>query len=493
MWCFGPAPSCKLKANHVASGNVSNGITEELLAGGTQSGGVVLSGGVVACLSGGVASGVTISRGGRLCRSRPAVSTAEPRSAAAGPRWFPAAGPSAAPRSTAAACCRCFPAAPRCRPCLKAATPRRPAERRSSAAGGIATATRLTGRGLLIVSSGGTAQSTVVDSRNGSGGVIVFGHGLAIGTVIDSGSTEFLSGGTDHNGIVSSGGRIVVGSGGTAIDVTISGGGTATISSGGLITADAGGTANIDGVAINSGVLLASTASSFIDIAGVVSGGAVSIGDGLVEVEAGGTANVIFLSTGIGGLEIADTANNPTAFTGAVSGFGGVGHSNHAQFIDLLFVTSDATVSVNFVSAASHTSGALMVSSGGQLVASIDLIGVYSTGDLRVVSGVSATVKILDPVVVGGGSVDISSAAMVWLRNSIDPPGVAAGARATLAGTTDARETGSSPPAAARAAAVALLGNYMAASFVDAAHAQGGARVTDSQPSEQPQLTHPHH
>ena len=376
---------------------------------------------------------------------------------------------------------------------LEGSNPAAPGGKEIVSSGGIATATKLTGRGLLIVSSGGTAQSTVVDSRNGSGGVIVFGHGVAFGTVIDSGSTEFLSGGADHNGIVSSGGRIVVGSGGTAIDVTISGGGTATISSGGLITADAGGTANIDGVAINSGVLLASTASSFIDIAGVVSGGAVSIGDGLVEVEAGGTANAIFLSTGIGGLEIADTANNPTAFTGAVSGFGGVGHSNHAQFIDLLFVTSDATVSVNFVSAASHTSGALMVSSGGQLAASIDLIGVYSTGDLRVVSGVSATVKILDPVVVGGGSVDISSAAMVWLRNSIDAPGVAAGARATLAGTTDARETGSSPPAAARAAAVALLGNYMAASFVDAAHAQGGARVTDSQPSEQPQLTHPHH
>jgi hypothetical protein len=127
-----------------------------------------------------------------------------------------------------------------------------------------------------------------------------------------------------------------------------------------------------------------------------------------------------------------------------------------------------------------------MVSSGGQLVASIDLIGVYSTGDLRVVSGVSATVKILDPAVGGGGSVDTSSAAMVWLRNSIDPPAVAAGARTTL-------ETGDNPPAAARAAAVALLGNYMAASFVDAAPAQGGVRVTDSQPSEQPQLTHPHH
>ena len=186
-----------------------------------------------------------------------------------------------------------------------------------------------------------------------------------------------------------------------------------------------------------------------------------------------------FLSTGIGGLEIADTASDPTAFTGAVSGFGGVGHSNHTQFIDLLFVTSDATVSVNFVSAASHTSGALMVSSGGQLVASIDLIGVYSTGDLRVASGVSATVKILDPAVVGGGSVDTSSAAMVWLRNSIDLPGVAAGARTTLAGTTDGRETrrqsAGRRPRRGRRVARQLHGGKLCR----CGHAQGDTRVTD--------------
>ena len=148
----------------------------------------------------------------------------------------------------------------------------------------------------------------------------------------------------------------------------------------------------------------------------------------MVEVESGGTANVTFLSTGIGGLEIADTASDPTAFTGAVSGFGGVGHSNHTQFIDLLFVMSDATASVTYVSAASHTSGALMVSSGGQLVASIDLIGVYSAGNFTVTSGAGGTVEITDPAVVGGGGVDTGSAAMVWLRNSVDLPGVAAGA-----------------------------------------------------------------
>ena len=210
------------------------------------------------------------------------------------------------------------------------------------------------------------------------------------------------------------------------------------ISSGGLITADAGGTANIDGVVINSGVAVGEHRVEPHRHRRRGQRRRRQIGDGMVEVESGGTANVTFLSTGIGGLEIADTASDPTAFTGAVSGFGGVGHSNHTQFIDLLFVMSDATASVTYVSAASHTSGALMVSSGGQLVASIDLIGVYSAGNFTVISGAGGTVEITDPAVVGGGSVDTGSAAMVWLRNSVDLPGVAAGARTTLAGARTA-------------------------------------------------------
>jgi len=144
------------------------------------------------------------------------------------------------------------------------------------------------------------------------------------------------------------------------------------------------------------------------------------------------------------------------------------------------------------MSAASHTSGALMVSSGGQLVANIDLIGVYSTGDFRLSSGVSGTVEISDPMVIGGGSVGASSAAMVWLRNSVDLPGVADGARTTLVGITDYGKTIGSPPAAAHAAAIALLGNYMAASFVDLAQPQAGASVMESEAVQQPRVTYPH-
>ena len=41
----------------------------------------------------------------------------------------------------------------------------------------------------------------------------------------------------------------------------------------------------------------------------------------------GGTANIAFRSNGSGGLEIADTNANSSAFTGAIFGFGGVNHT----------------------------------------------------------------------------------------------------------------------------------------------------------------------
>ena len=76
----------------------------------------------------------------------------------------------------------------------------------------------------------------------------------------------------------------------------------------------------------------------------VVNGGLLEIGNGIVDVLSGGTANVFFTPTGSGELRIADAAGSSNVFTGAVSGFGGVNHSNHKQFIDL--------VNVNFASGA---------------------------------------------------------------------------------------------------------------------------------------------
>ena len=81
----------------------------------------------------------------------------------------------------------------------------------------------------------------------------------------------------------------------------------------------------------------------------MVSGGAVVVGNGVVDVLSGGTANIAFLANGSGGLEIADSPGNVSAFTGTVSGFGGMNHTNHKQFIDLVSVTSAPdTISLSY-------------------------------------------------------------------------------------------------------------------------------------------------
>src|SRR5262249_8275244 len=145
----------------------------------------------------------------------------------------------------------------------------------------------------------------------------------------------------------------------------------------------------------------------------------------------GGTANIAFLPTGSGGLEIADTNVNSGAFTGAVSGFGGVNHANHKQFIDLISVTSAAhTISFSYTS--NTGSGTLTVSSGGAVVASIDLVGTYTSSSFHIVSGISGTVAITDPEVVNGGSVENGSPNILAGQHGVDTAWLTAGAQMTL-------------------------------------------------------------
>jgi hypothetical protein len=143
-----------------------------------------------------------------------------------------------------------------------------------------------------------------------------------------------------------------------------------------------GGTSEIDGLLVNSGTVLANSgtllvsgsvvnsggtlfasgAGSLIDVFGVVTGGVTKIGNGVVDFEGSSGENVTFLANGSGGLVLADSVADPTAYVGRISGFGGANHANKVQFIDLASVTSDASVSVSYVPFASHTSGTLFVS-----------------------------------------------------------------------------------------------------------------------------------
>jgi hypothetical protein len=107
-----------------------------------------------------------------------------------------------------------------------------------------------------------------------------------------------------------------------------------------------------DGATVSGGTLFASGSGSRIDIVSgaVVKGGVAKVGDGLVTIVGSSSENVAFLSTGNGGLAIADTSGHATAFNGRVFGFGGTAHANKNQFIDLISVTSAAnTISLSYV------------------------------------------------------------------------------------------------------------------------------------------------
>jgi hypothetical protein len=261
-----------------------------------------------------------------------------------------------------------------------------------------------------------------------------------------------------------------------------------------LVETLSSGSIFVSGALANFGSLIASGAGSLLEIdsSAVVGGGAVVVGNGIVDVLSGGTANITFLATGSGGLEIADTNLNSSTFTGTVTGFGGMNHTNHKQFIDLVSVTSAPnTISLSYAPAAG--SGTLFVSSGGAVVAQINMIGNYTSKNFSITADRNGNVEIIDPTVPNGGSVTLAPAPAFPSRG-IDLPNIAFGAHTTLAYLQSAGGAGGTLTVSdgRHAASIALLGNYIAGSFAIAADGHGGTLVTAAEQTQQPQLTRPH-
>jgi autotransporter passenger strand-loop-strand repeat protein len=317
--------------------------------------------------------------------------------------------------------------------------------------------------------------------------------------VVNSGGTlELVAGAKQNATTISSGGVLEIGLGETlsgyrasgGVTVEVLAGGTAsntTVLSKGIVTISSGGTA--------AGLLVASGGSSFVEIASgsIIRPSALQIGNGVVDVLSGGSANVRFL-TGSGGLVIADTAGQATAFGGTVTGFGGANHGNHKQFIDLASVTSaSGQIHLSYVSAPSHTSGTLLVSSGGAVVAQINMIGAYTSANFSAASDNNGKVKITDPVVPSGGSVE-PTVARAFLQH--DLLHVLFGTETTLAysqnNDADAGGKPSVGPLKTPGVELALLGSYIAAFAADTG--RGGSVLAEASPlSTQPMsLVSPH-
>ena len=129
-------------------------------------------------------------------------------------------------------------------------------------------------------------------------------------------------------------------------------------------------------------------------------------------------------------------------------GSGSTAHGNDAEFIDLTAITSDSTISVTY--SGSTSSGTLTVSSGGAAVAELNFVGSYVTSNFKLTADSNGKVEISDP-------------------------------GATLQSAT-----------APLSANMALLGNYIAASFATSA-LHGGTVVADLEPNTVlPVLAHPH-
>ena len=102
-------------------------------------------------------------------------------------------------------------------------------------------------------------------------------------------------------------------------------------------------------------------------------------------------------------------------------------------------------------------------------------------------------VRITDPGVVNGGSVNSGAALTADAHSGIDLPDIAFGAQTTLAYTENGARIGGTLTVTdgRHAAAIALLGNYMAGSFVTAADGHSGTLVTQMQQAPpQPMPTH---
>jgi hypothetical protein len=304
-----------------------------------------------------------------------------------------------------------------------------------NAAVAITSTTISDGAAGLILASGSGAHVELDDATISGGKLETSGTGALIETV--SGSTDNVIGG----GTIVAGSLVEVLSG-TAL--TLSGG---TIGAGATVETASSGTLTVSGSITNSGTLFASGAGSMVDVAGVVSGGGtVKVGNGVVDIQGAGSESVAFMSGGTGGLQLDDAS----AYTGKITGFG----ADTTQFIDFTGINS-AGATVSYAPNSSHptSGGVLTVSSGGHMVASIAMVGKYTTANFLLGSD-------------SGGHLEIT-----------DPPGAAPqpGGTPWLAGD-------------GQGANVALLANYMAASFIAAAGGHDGTSIADAPQAASPPL-----
>ncbi|HEX3945322.1 MAG TPA: Ig-like domain-containing protein, partial [Rhizomicrobium sp.] len=343
-------------------------------------------------------------------------------------------------------------------------------------------------------------------------------------------------------------GMVLASGSGAQVDLdnaTISGGTLQTSSRNALIETVAGTSDELDGGDISSGSTVEINGNSTLTLEGTVNNfGTLLVNGGILAVDgtlAGGTTEI----SGAGKMVIAQASGESVAFqtrstgqlvldqatnyTGEISGFG------TTQSIDLADIDFAAGVTMSYQSDSRRNAGGVLTITQGTQTVHLDLEGSYTLANFRVASDGDGGTLLTDPTVVnqrrGNASETIGNNTVLEVdtpdrgnitfskttgtlsldqpatftgkvsgfnsQNTIDLPGIAFGAQTTLGYSPNSNNIGGtlSVTNGTQGANIALLGSYMASSFVMAGDSHGGTMIlADATPSaSQTLLTNPHH
>ena len=396
---------------------------------------------------------------------------------------------------------------------------------------------------LVINTGGNTVTNSGTLEAAASGGLVIESkvsnsktieaYGTNAKVVIESSVTNATTGlilasgsgaQVDLDNATISGGKLQT-SGSNAFIETVSGSTDAlngvTITAGSTVEINAATTLMLGGTVANSGVLLVN--GGVLDVNGALTGGTTEIsGAGEVVMAQKSSESVAFLSKSTGELVL----DQAPSFSGSISGLG------TTQSIDLTDINFAAGVKISYSSNnRNNTSGVLTVTDGTN-TAHLQMVGTYTLANFKVESDGAGGTLLSDPTVVtqrpgnaaekignnvvleintrDSGNVTFTGTnGALWLdqpstftgkvsgfgsQNVIDLSGIAFDAQTTLGYSPNSSNTGGtlSLSDGVHSAKIALLGNYMASSFVTASDNHGGTMVVAEASSSSP-LANPQH
>ena len=194
-------------------------------------------------------------------------------------------------------------------------------------ASGTASGTIVSAGGEIMVHAGGTTSGTVLRSGSGLGASEeVFDAGVAIGTVVNSGTTELLLGsGTVSGTAIMSGGTQTVNMGQAVNDAVVAGGNVSVNGTGVLAWSEAAGVVDSFAATLNGNGTVQQSGQGTLAFAGNLSGfsGTIAINSGTLELTsagAAGGATIDFALGTAGTLRIDGAASPANTISGLANG-----------------------------------------------------------------------------------------------------------------------------------------------------------------------------